>query len=263
MHIALNAPTAEQLVFMQSAASAATRMPQAATGPPCASCRHRQLCLPGDMPASDLQRLEGLMLGQRRIREGQTAFREGDDFRFLYAVRSGTFKCTAMSREGREQVTAFRIAGEIMGLDALADGTHTTTVTALEDAEVCAIPYVQLLELSVGTPGLQQALSRLMSHEIVREHHLMVMLGSMNAEERLAAFLLNLSQRMQARGYSPTEFHLRMSRAEIGSYLGLTLETVSRACSAFQHQGLMQVNKKHISHLDLDGLRETIEAGVH
>ena len=137
-----------------------------------------------------------------------------------------------------------------------------TAFPALEDAEVCAIPYANLSELAVGNPNLQHIVSRLMSREIVREHSLMMLLGSMNAEERLAAFLLNISQRMKARGYSPTEFHLRMSRAEIGSYLGMKLETVSRTFSAFQQQRLLEVDKRHIRITNLDGLTRAFETRV-
>ena len=140
---------------------------------------------------------------------------------------------------------------------------HASSAIALEDAEVCAIPYTHLTQVAIRSVSLQQAVTRLMSREIVREHSLMMLLGSMNAEERLAAFLLNLSQRLKARGYSASEFHLRMSRAEIGSYLGLKLETVSRTFSAFQQQRLLEVDKKHVRILDLDGLTRAFEMRVH
>jgi CRP/FNR family transcriptional regulator, anaerobic regulatory protein len=255
--------TIQPVAFFPTPAAARAHVPLAAGTTQCSTCRHRDLCLPGGLPDSDVQRLDGLAFARRRIREGQSAYHEGDAFRFLYAVRSGTFKCTATARDGREQVTAFRMAGEIMGLEGVADGTHATAATALEDAEVCAIPYAALIEEATRSPGLQHVLSRLMGHEIVREHHLMVLLGSMNAEERVAAFLLNVSQRMQDRGFCATDFHLRMSRAEIGSYLGLTLETVSRTFSAFQHQGLLGVDKKHVRDMNLDGLRGAVESRLH
>ena len=165
--------------------------------------------------------------------------------------------------DGREQVTGFSMAGELMGLDGLAQGRHASTAVALEDAEICAIPYAHLSELAAGSTDLQHVISRLMSREIVREHSLMMLLGSMNAEERLAAFLLNVSQRMKARGWSASEFHLRMSRAEIGSYLGMKLETVSRTFSAFAQQGLLQVDKRHIRVLDLEGLSGLFEMHMH
>ena len=229
----------------------------------CSSCHLNAAGLPCGMASCDLQRIDGLNFGRRRVKVGQTLYREGDRFQFIYAVRSGTFKSSLMLADGREQISGFYMAGELLGLDGVANGEHASSATALEDTEVCAIPYAHLTELAAGNPGMQHLLSRLMSREIVREHSLMVLLGSMNAEERLAAFLLNLSQRLKARGYSSTEFHLRMSRAEIGSYLGMTLETVSRTFSTFQQQRLLEVDKRHIRVIDLDGLSRAFGVRVH
>lgn len=220
----------------------------------CSTCHLGELCLPCGIAISDMQRLDEFKFGRRKVKTGQTLYREGDRFQFFYAVRSGTFKSNLMLADGREQVNGFYMAGEIMGLDGVAFGAHASSAAALEDAEVCAIPYIHLTELAAGNPGLQQVVGRLMSREILREHSLMMLLGSMNAEERLAAFLLNLSHRLKVRGYSACEFHLRMSRAEIGSYLGMTLETVSRTFSAFQQLRLLEVDKRHIRLIDLDGL---------
>ncbi len=229
----------------------------------CSTCHLRDLCLPCGMTGPDVERLDALMFARRRVKAGETLYREGDKFQFIYAVRSGTFKSSLTLRDGREQVSGFHMAGELMGLDGLAQGTHASTATALEDVEICAIPYANLAALSVGSADMQIILGKLMSREIVREHSLMMLLGSMNAEERLAAFLLNISQRMKARGYSASEFHLRMSRAEIGSYLGMKLETVSRTFSAFQSQRLLEVDKRHIRIVDLEGLTRVFESGVH
>lgn len=228
----------------------------------CSTCHLKDLCLPCGLTGNDVERLDGLMFARRKVKMGQTLYREGDKFQFIYAVRTGTFKSALALKDGREQVTGFHMAGELMGMDGLAHGSHASSATALEDAEICAIPYAHLTELAAGNSNMQHIVSRLMSREIVREHSLMMLLGSMNAEERLAAFLLNLSQRMKARGYSPNEFHLRMSRAEIGSYLGMKLETVSRTFSAFQQQRLLEVDKKHIRILDLDGLTRAFELRV-
>ncbi|HVZ43707.1 MAG TPA: fumarate/nitrate reduction transcriptional regulator Fnr [Ramlibacter sp.] len=228
----------------------------------CSACHLKDLCLPCGLAPNDQERLDGLMFGRRRVTAGQTLFREGDRFQFIYAVRSGTFKSGITLKDGREQVTAFHMAGELMGLDGVAHGKHASAAIALEDAEVCAIPYANLSELAAGNANMQHIVGRLMSREIVREHSLMMLLGSMNAEERLAAFLLNVSQRMKARGYSASEFHLRMSRAEIGSYLGMKLETVSRTFSAFQAQRLLEVDKKHVRILDMAGLSRAFEMRV-
>ncbi len=229
----------------------------------CSNCHLRDLCLPCGLQGSDVQRLDGLLFGRRRIRTNETLYRAEDRFQFIYAVRSGTFKSSLTLADGREQVSGFHMAGELMGLDGVAHGRHASAATALEDAEVCAIPYAHLSELASGSADMQMVMARLMSREIVREHSLMMLLGSMNAEERLAAFLINLSQRLKARGYSSHEFHLRMSRAEIGSYLGMKLETVSRTFSAFQQQRLLEVDKRHIRILDLDALARAFQGPIH
>jgi CRP/FNR family transcriptional regulator len=240
---------------------------QVGTGPAplktlCSTCHLKDFCLPCGLSGRDVERLDALGFARRRIRQGQSLYREGENFLFIYAVRSGTFKSHAALMDGREQVTGFRMAGELLGLDGAASGRHASSAMALEDAEVCAIPYRNLGELAVGSPDLQAMISRLMSREIVREHGLMMLLGSMNAEQRLAAFLLNLSQRLKARGYSASEFHLRMSRAEIGSYLGMKVETVSRTFSAFTQQRLLEVDKKHVRITDLDGLQQAFDMRV-
>lgn len=229
----------------------------------CSSCHLRELCLPCGLTGEETASLDRLMFGRRKVAAGQVLYHAGEKFGHIYAVRSGTFKSSLSLAGGREQVSGFHMAGELMGLDAIANGVHASTATALEDTEVCAIQYRQLNELAGQSANLQMILAQLMSREIVREHSLMMLLGSMNAEERLAAFLLNISQRMKARGYSANEFHLRMSRADIGSYLGMKLETVSRTFSAFQQQRLLAVDKKHVRITDLERLSRAFEARVH
>jgi len=229
----------------------------------CSSCHLRALCLPCGLEPGDMARLDALMLARRKVGMGETLYDAGERFHFIHAVRRGTFKSSLVLADGREQISGFHMAGELMGLDGLAHGAHASSTVALEDAEICAIPYAQLRDLACGSAALQQVVHQLMSREIVREHGLMMLLGSMSAEERLAAFLLNMSQRLKSRGYSALEFHLRMSRAEIGSYLGMKLETVSRAFSAFQSQGLLDVDKRHIRINNLTGLAQALESSIH
>ena len=229
----------------------------------CSACHLRDLCLPCGLENADMATLDHMAFSRRKVPLGESLYSAGDKFQHIFAVRSGTFKSSLVLADGREQVSGFHMAGELMGMDGLAQGTHASSSTALEDTEVCAIPYAHLTEMAAVNPGMQHIVGRLMSREIVREHSLMMLLGSMNAEERLAAFLLNLSQRLKARGYSPSEFHLRMSRAEIGSFLGMKLETVSRTFSAFQQQGLLEVDKKHVRIIDLDGLQRAFDVRVH
>jgi CRP/FNR family transcriptional regulator, anaerobic regulatory protein len=228
----------------------------------CSSCALKGKCFPG-MADAELSGLDSLKFARRRIKEGEALYSAGQKFAFVYAVRSGTMKTAVPTGDGREQVSGFVMAGEIIGLDALATGVHATGAWALEDVEVCAIPFAHLMELGATQPRMHLALSRMMSSEIVRDRRLALVLGSMSAVERVATFLLDVSDRMKVRGYSATEFHLRMWRADIGSYLGMTLETVSRTLSAFQRQQLLAVDKKHIRILDIDSLRAIAGQTLH
>ena len=216
----------------------------------CGVCTLRDVCLPSGLADSAPELLEGLVYTRRRVKRGETLYRAGACFESLYAVRSGFFKSQVVLEDGRDQVTGFHMGGDVVGMDGIATNSHTTDVIALEDSEVCVLPYARLEE-----PGLLRQLHKLMSRELVRDQGVMMLLGTMRAEERLASFLLNLSQRFLARGYARDDFHLRMTREEIGSYLGLSLETVSRLFSRFQDDGLMTVQTKHIHILDIPGLK--------
>ena len=217
----------------------------------CSTCNLRDVCLPCGLNAADQQRLGDAVYTRKRVKRGDTLLHGGAEFTSLYAVRSGFFKSIVVLEDGREQVTGFHMAGEVLGLDGIATGQHTTDLVALEDSEVCVIPYANLEE-----PSLQRQLHKIMGRELLRDQGVMTLLGTMKAEERLAAFLLNLSQRFTARGFSPSEFHLRMKREEIGSYLGLSLETVSRLFSRFHEEGLINVMQKHVRILDVAGLKK-------
>ncbi len=221
----------------------------------CSQCNLQELCLPVGLGNAEIEQLDTLVGARKRIKRHQHLYRAGEAFEAIYAVRSGSFKTNVLFEDGRDQVTGFQMSGEILGLDGISTDHHTCNAQALEDSEVCVIPFSQLEELSRQVESLQHQFHKVMSREIVRDHSVMMLLGSMRAEERLAAFLLNLSQRFTARGFSPAEFHLRMTREEIGSYLGLKLETVSRAFSRFQGQNLISVQQKHIRILDIDGLK--------
>lgn len=226
----------------------------------CANCNLRELCLPLGLSRHDLEALDGLVATRRRVKRGETLFRSGDRFQSLYAVRLGFLKSTVTSTDGREQVTGFHMAGELLGMDGIGNERHSCDMVALEDTEVCVIPYDRLEEIAQSVPALRGHFHKVMSREIVREHGVMLLLGSMHAEERLATFLLNLSQRFEQRGYSRSEFVLRMTRAEIGSFLGLKLETVSRALSRFSTEGLISVAQRNIRILNAEGLRAVMSA---
>lgn len=227
----------------------------------CSNCNLREACLPTGRTLKEIERLEDLVATRRRIKRGEALFRAGDRFENLYPVRLGFLKSTVMSSDGREQVTNFYMAGEMIGFDGISSGVHSCDVVALEDTEVCVIPYERLEDAATSMRSMGAHVLKMLSREIVRQHGVMLLLGSMHAEERLAAFLLSLSQRFEQRGYSRSEFVLRMTRAEIGSYLGLKLETVSRVLSRFSHDGLIEVNQKHVRIFNPEGLR-SIVSGV-
>lgn len=224
----------------------------------CSNCNLAELCLPVDLCSQELQRLDELSLSKRTLRKGDSLFRCADSFKSLYAIHSGSFKTTVPHEEGREQVTGFLMVGEIIGMDAISTEKHTCDAVAMEDSEVCELPFNRLETLSHELPSLQRNLYKIMSREIVRDQGIMLLLGSMRAEQRLAAFLLNLSQRYAARGYSANVFQLRMSREDLGSYLGLKLETVSRAFSHLHDSGLIKVQNRAIEILDLPALKASL-----
>jgi CRP/FNR family transcriptional regulator len=216
----------------------------------CSNCNLRELCLPVGMSGDQMQRLDELVATRRAVARGEPLFRAGDVFSSIYAVRTGFFKTCLASEDGREQVTGFQMAGELLGLDGIGTERHTCDAVALEDSQVCIIPFHQLEDLTRELTDLQRQFHKIMSREIVRDHGVMLLLGSMRAEERLAAFLLNLTQRLRTRGFSASSLVLRMTREEIGSYLGLKLETVSRAFSKFQDDGVLEVKQRQITILD-------------
>lgn len=224
----------------------------------CSSCNLRELCLPGGVCVEDLERVQAIVYARRKVRRGESIFAAGDEFKSVYAIRSGFFKTSVVDDEGREQVTGFFMGGELLGLDGIGTGSHNGTATALEDSEVCVMPYALIEEMARELPSLQRHLHSVLAREIVRDHGVMMLLGSMRAEERLAAFLTNLSKRFTRRGFSSSEFHLRMTREEIGSYLGLKLETVSRLFSQFQKDGLIEVEQKHVRIKDAAALGQIL-----
>jgi CRP/FNR family transcriptional regulator, anaerobic regulatory protein len=224
----------------------------------CSSCNLRELCLPMGLNAEEMVKLDRVISTRKRIKRGQALFNVGDKFTALYAVRSGFFKTCVTTADGRDQVTGFQMTGEIIGMDGIVSDHHSCDAVALEDAEVCIMPFDQVEELSREFTTLQHHVHKILSREIVREHGVMLLLGSMRAEERLAAFLLNLVQRLHARGFSQSEFVLRMTREEIGSYLGMKLETVSRTFSKFAEDGIIDVKQRHVHIKNVDALRQIV-----
>jgi CRP/FNR family transcriptional regulator len=224
----------------------------------CSNCNLRELCMPMGLTTEELDRIDDMVAARRKIKRGTTLFRNGEKFTSLYAIRTGFFKTRVASEDGRDQVTGFQMAGEVIGLDGIVNDYHTCDAVALEDAEVCVMPFDRIEELSREVNALQRHVHKIMSREIVREHGVMLLLGSMRAEERLATFLLNLVQRLHARGFSQSELVLRMTREEIGSFLGLKLETVSRTFSRFVEEGIVEVKQRHVRIINTDALKDIV-----
>ncbi|MFM2111930.1 MAG: hypothetical protein RLZZ271_590 [Pseudomonadota bacterium] len=228
----------------------------------CSNCNMRELCMPVGLSNEDMERIDDVVATRRKIKRGGTLFRNGESFTSLYAIRTGFFKTCVTTDDGRDQVTGFQMAGEIIGLDGIVNDHHTCDAVALEDAEVCVMPFEKIEEISGEVKALQHHVHKIMSREIVREHGVMLLLGSMRAEERLAAFLLNLVQRLHARGFSQSELVLRMTREEIGSYLGLKLETVSRTFSKFAEDGIIEVKQRYVRIMNPDALKIIVNPTV-
>ena len=229
----------------------------------CSNCNVRELCMPMGLSEQDMTRLDDLVAVRRKVKRGTHLFSHGDKFTSIYAIRTGFFKTCLATEDGRDQVTGFQMAGEIIGLDGIVNDQHSCNAVALEDAEVCVMPFDRIEEISREVTALQHHVHKIMSREIVREHGVMLLLGSMRAEERLAAFLLNLVQRLHARGFSQSELVLRMTREEIGSYLGLKLETVSRTFSKFVEDGTVEVKQRHVRILDCESLERLVKQSCH
>ncbi len=216
----------------------------------CRQCSLQQLCLPQGLEAADIERLDGLVRRPSPLQRGENLFRQGDRFRSLYAIRSGSFKTHHLSGDGGERVLGFHLPGELLGLAGLGSGRYRASASALDTASVCELPFDRLQGLAEHLPSLNRQLYRILSGRISRDQEILLLLGDKRAQERLAAFLLNLSQRFEQRGLSARDFNLSMSRQDIANYLGLKLETVSRTFTHLQKKGLVSVDRRHIRILD-------------
>jgi CRP/FNR family transcriptional regulator len=229
----------------------------------CAACAMRRGCVSSELNDADLPKFEEHAWSKRRIKAGQHLYRSGEESGSLYIVRSGFIMTTMATDDGREQVTGFQMLGEVIGVDMIGGGAHTSDAVALEDTEVCELSLKSLESLSKEMPALQRKLYRMIGEQFHRERQAMLLLGSLRADERLATFLVNLGHRYRARGFSASRFVLRMSRGDIGSYLGLRLETVSRNFSKFQAEGLLRVDGRYVEILDPEALKLVIGRSVN
>ncbi|WP_395343259.1 fumarate/nitrate reduction transcriptional regulator Fnr [Ningiella sp. W23] len=222
----------------------------------CETCSFSHLCLPVSLNKSELESLDDIIERKRPLHKHDKLVSSGQAFHSLYAVRSGSFKSYVSDKDGVEQIVGFHFPGDIIGFDALKDQTHQSYSQALETAMVCELPYETLDKVSEKYPKLRQQIMKFMSAEIKHDHDLMMLLSKRSAEERLLHFISHLSQRFDERGYSAKQFNLSMTRNEIGNYLGLTVETISRLLTRFQKENLIKVDGKLITIVDFDGLKQ-------
>lgn len=227
----------------------------------CSSCRLATICLPIALEAADIDKLDSIIQRGRPLRKGEHVYRENEPFTAVYAVRSGTLKAYSITDDGKEQVTGFYFPGEILGMDGISKNKHASSAKALETAAICEIPFERLGELSARIPSLQRHFFQLMSQEIAQDQQLITMLSKNSAEQRIAALLLSISARNARRKLSASAFRLAMSRTDIGNYLGLTVETVSRIFSRFQKVGVLAVDNKEIT-IENPALLRDIANGV-
>ncbi len=202
-----------------------------------------------------MSKLDAVVEQRKPLHKGDHLYREGDEAKAIYAVRSGSVKTLVESPNGDEQLVGFHLPGELLGLDGFMDDSHTCTAIALETTSVCVMPMSKLESLCTTLPGLQHQMRRIMGKEVSEEHQMLLMLGKMNAEEKIATFLLSISRRMDERHWKATEFVLSMPRQDIANYLGLAVETVSRLFAQYQESGIIEVDRRRISIVDLGALK--------
>ena len=225
----------------------------------CRNCSLSELCLPHGMSGDDMEALDHIVKRQQPYQPGQHIFRAGDRSHALFAVRSGALKTYCTTADGDEQVIGFTLPGELVGLDGMSDGSYGSSSVVLETASVCELPYDRLEDMCHSLPGLNRQMMRVVGKEVSSDQSMLLLLGKRSADERLASFLLSLSTRYKSRHLSGTEFNLPMSRQDIGNYLGLAIETVSRLFAAFQKDKLLTVNRRQIVLVDLPRLQAMVE----
>ncbi len=228
----------------------------------CASCRLSELCLPLALNKSEIHKLDAIVERNQPFTKGDHLYRQTDEFKSVYAVRSGSFKSYFLSNSGKSRVTGFYLLGDIIGMDGIASNKYANSTSALEHSSICKIPFSQLGKLSREQPSLQHHFFAIMGNEITKDQQVHTLLSSYSAEERTASFLLGLSSRYARVSLSPTRFLLSMTRGDIGEYLGLTVETVSRIFTSLQKKRLISVDNREIELLDIESLRDIVSRGT-
>jgi len=222
----------------------------------CSYCSVRRLCLPVSVEKEEIEIIDELVTDRPHLKKSEYLFHAGDKFRSLYAIKSGAVKTFGSTRDGREQITGFHFAGELIGLDAIGNNMHNCNAVALEKTVICDLPYPDIEGISTQIPSIQREITRLMSVEIRNDEDMLMAMGSMRAEQRVACFLFNMHRRLSSSSNDVISLRLPMTREEIGNYLGLSLETVSRRMSSLQEDGIINVENRLITLRDIEALQQ-------
>jgi CRP/FNR family transcriptional regulator len=257
---ALRAPlSSDTIIHREGSTAGESRQCRSDARISCNGCRLSGICLPIALESRDLDMLDSIIQRGRPLHKGDHVYRQRQPFGAVYAVRSGALKAYSMTDDGQEQVTGFYLPGEVFGMDGVCHDRYASSAVALETSSICEIPFERLGALSARIPSLQRHFFNLMSQEIAHDQQLITLLGKNSAEQRIAALLLSISSRNARRKLSATAFRLPMSRIDIGNYLGLTVETISRVFNRFQKSGLLKVDQREIVILQPDALHEIVD----
>ncbi len=224
----------------------------------CQQCNLRELCFPHGMSNDEMVNMDAVVEQPRPIHKNDYIYHDGDDNHAIYAVRAGCVKTMTESANGEEQIVGFHLPGELFGLDGFAENAHTCNAVALETSSVCELPLDNIEMLCHKLPSLQRQMRRIMGKEVAADHKMLLLLGKMTSEERLASFLLSMSARMEERHWKENEFNLSMPRQDIANYLGMAVETVSRLFASFQNEKIIVVDRRHITILNMDRLKQIV-----
>lgn len=224
----------------------------------CANCSLRELCIPQGMTDDELKLIDTVIERKKPVHKNDYLFRAGDTNRSIYAVLSGSVKTLVDNPNGEEQIVGFHLPGELLGMDGFSGDSHTCSAVALETSSVCEFPLESLDEVCHLVPSIQYAMRRIMGREVTKDHAMLLLLGRMSAEEKLASFLISLSKRMAQRHWKPSEFNLTMPRQDIANYLGLAVETVSRLFAHLQDAEIIEVDRRRVNICDMERLQAIV-----
>ena len=228
----------------------------------CSQCSLLELCLPKGLTREELEFFEQAVNPKKPLKKSEFLYRAGEEMTSLYTVKTGAFKANIDSADGQENIVGFYLPGELIGLDGIASGQYQCDIIALGDAHVCQLSYHEFQRIANKLPILREEILSISSSNMTTAQKMLFFIGKRPVEERLATFLIGLSQRYGARGLSDLRFQLSMSRHDIANYLGMAPETISRQFKKMQDQGLILIDNREITITDLPKLRTASTSSI-